>query len=78
MRQKGAPINPTKFMGCGRCDNISRSTSINSFTDNASIIAKECISMLKQLSVAASDIRGMGIHIGTWFMVLNAFYVCNI
>ena len=49
-------------MGCGRCDNMSRSTNMNTFTDDPSVIAKECISMLKQLSQPASDIRGMGIQ----------------
>lgn len=63
MRQKDAPVNPTKFMGCGRCDNISRSTNLSSFTDDSSVIAKECILMLKQLTVPVSDIRGMGIQI---------------
>ena len=50
-------------MGCGRCDNISRSTTLNSVTNNPSVIARECISMLRQLSVTVSDIRGMGIQI---------------
>ena len=63
MRQKDAPINPVKFMGCGRCDNMSRSTTISSFTDDPSLIAKHCIVMLKQLGVPVSDIRGMGIQI---------------
>ncbi|XP_028412709.1 DNA repair protein REV1-like [Dendronephthya gigantea] len=63
VRQKDAPVNPTKFMGCGRCDNISRSTNLNYFTDDESLIARECISMLKTLALSVSDIRGMGIQI---------------
>lgn len=50
-------------MGCGRCDNISRSANLSSFTDDSSVIAKECVLMLKQLTVPVSDIRGMGIQI---------------
>ncbi len=37
---------------------------MNSFTDDPSVIAKECVAMLKHLSVPPSDIRGMGIQIG--------------
>ena len=37
---------------------------MNSFTDDPSVIAKECIAMLKHLSVPPWDIRGMGIQIG--------------
>ena len=36
---------------------------MNSLTDDASVIARECIAMLKQLSQPVSDIRGMGIQI---------------
>lgn len=36
---------------------------MNYFTDDESLIARECISMLKALAVPASDIRGMGIQI---------------
>ena len=50
-------------MGCGRCDNISRSVTVASFTDDPTAITKECVAMLKHLAVTVSDIRGMGIQI---------------
>eukprot|EP00794_Sanderia_malayensis_P015420 gene15420-16993_t len=62
IRRKDA-LEPRKHMGHGICDNISKSSSIPMATDDKSIIAKECIMHLKNLAVAASDIRGMGIQV---------------
>ena len=62
IRAKGAP-EPSKHMGHGICDNISKSVTISQPTDNSSIIAKETINLLQQLNVSASDIRGMGIQV---------------
>lgn len=54
---------PKKFMGHGICDNIARSCTLPTVTDEAHIIAKQCHALLKQLSVTPDDMRGMGIQV---------------
>ena len=62
VRKAGAPT-PRKFMGHGICDNIARSCTLPSVTDDSQVIAKQCHALLKQLNVAPEDIRGMGIQV---------------
>ncbi|XP_078373550.1 DNA repair protein REV1-like isoform X2 [Oculina patagonica] len=61
-RKAGAPM-PKKFMGHGICDNIARSCTLPTVTDEAQVIAKQCHALLKQLSVTPEDMRGMGIQV---------------
>lgn len=62
VRKAGTPT-PRKFMGHGICDNIARSCTLPSVTDEAQVIAKQCHALLKQLSVTPQDVRGMGIQV---------------
>lgn len=62
VRKAGAPT-PAKFMGHGICDNIARSCTLPTVTDDAQVIAKQCHVLLKQLSVTPEDMRGMGIQV---------------
>ena len=62
VRKAGAPT-PRKFMGHGICDNIARSCTLRSVTDDSQVVAKQCHALLKQLNVAPEDIRGMGIQV---------------
>lgn len=62
VRKTGAPT-PRKFMGHGICDNIARSFTLPTVTDEAQVIAKQCHALLKQLSVTPEDMRGMGIQV---------------
>lgn len=62
VRKAGAPT-PLKFMGHGICDNIARSCTLPTVTDEAQVIAKQCHALLKQLSVTPEDMRGMGIQV---------------
>eukprot|EP00112_Aurelia_sp_Birch-Aquarium-sp1_P007254 Seg179.3 transcript_id=Seg179.3/GoldUCD/mRNA.D3Y31 product="DNA repair protein REV1" protein_id=Seg179.3/GoldUCD/D3Y31 len=62
IRKKGAPES-AKHMGHGICDNISKSATVPQPTDDAKVIAKESVSLLQQLKVMASDIRGVGIQV---------------
>ena len=62
VRKAGAPT-PRKFMGHGMCDNIARSCTLQTVTDEAQVIAKQCHALLKQLSVTPEDMRGMGIQV---------------
>lgn len=62
VRKAGAP-SPRKFMGHGICDNIARSFTLPTVTDDAQIISKQCEVLLKQLNVIPQDMRGMGIQV---------------
>jgi len=50
-------------MGHGICDNVARSCTLPTVTDEAQVIAKQCHALLKQLSVTPEDVRGMGIQV---------------
>ena len=62
VRKPGTPT-PRKFMGHGICDNVARSCTLPTVTDEAQVIAKQCHALLKQLSVTPEDVRGMGIQV---------------
>ena len=61
IRQKTAPQQTKKYLGHGRCDNISRSHQLHVPTNDSGEISRVAISLLKQMSPNPSDIRGMGI-----------------
>lgn len=59
VRAPNAPIEPEKFMGCGRTDDSSRLVNLHSFTDDPIIIENEIIKLLKQLNFIVADLRGV-------------------
>lgn len=72
-RRKGNAPEPIKFLGHGPCDNVSRSVTLNRFTDAAADMARECKTLLRSLKVPATQIRGIGISVST---TLPASYSC--
>uniref|UniRef100_L7M6V5 DNA repair protein REV1 n=1 Tax=Rhipicephalus pulchellus TaxID=72859 RepID=L7M6V5_RHIPC len=64
VRQKDAPVNPSKYMGHGLCDNLAKSSHLLAATASKAIISKECYSLAMQMHLVASDIRGVGIQVG--------------
>ncbi|KAJ2520841.1 deoxycytidyl transferase [Coemansia sp. RSA 1939] len=61
-RQEGEG-KPGKFLGHGRCDNLSRSASLPQMTSDPARIAPLCVRLLHQLAVDPLDVRGVGIHV---------------
>jgi DNA repair protein REV1 len=59
VRAANAPIEPEKFMGCGRTDDSSRLVNLHSFTDDPVTIETETIKLLKQLNFIVGDLRGV-------------------
>ena len=59
VRSKDAPVTTAKFMGHGICDNVVKSATLTGATDDACVISRECIQLLRALSVPAADIRGV-------------------
>jgi len=59
VRSSNAPIEPEKFMGCGRTDDSSRLINLHSYTDDPIIIETETIKLLKQFNFIVADLRGV-------------------
>lgn len=63
IRKPEVPRETWKYLGHGMCDNISRSTLLLQPTQEAKEISQFAGKLLKQVKVAASDIRGMGLQL---------------
>ncbi|CAL4191900.1 unnamed protein product, partial [Meganyctiphanes norvegica] len=63
VRAKNAPIEPSKFMGHGVCDNIAKSVSLNAPTDSAPLIQKHVLALMQQVRSPVQDYRGVGIQV---------------
>ncbi|KAL4094570.1 hypothetical protein PRIC1_010230 [Phytophthora ramorum] len=61
-RREGAPIEPSKFMGHGSCDNFSKSHVLAQSTDDQVVIGKACIELLRQLNFPSEELRGVGVQ----------------
>ena len=62
-RRKSDAPEPYKFLGHGPCDNVSRSVTLNRFTDSLQDIASEAKTLLKAMKVPATQMRGIGISV---------------
>ncbi|XP_021918564.1 DNA repair protein REV1 isoform X2 [Zootermopsis nevadensis] len=63
VRAKEAPIETAKFLGHGVCDHVTRSSTLTTAVADQDTIAREVLSIAKQLSVKPSDMRGVGIQV---------------
>ncbi|OWZ24483.1 DNA repair protein [Phytophthora megakarya] len=61
-RAEGAPIEPSKFMGHGICDNFSKSQVLAQPTDDEVVIGKVCIELLRQMNFPSEELRGVGVQ----------------
>ncbi|KAK9248077.1 hypothetical protein V1506DRAFT_468799 [Lipomyces tetrasporus] len=61
-RAENAPLEPTKYLGCGECDAFSRSYSTASPTSDADDISRIAILLLGKLQIGVGDIRGLGLQ----------------
>jgi len=62
-RSQYGPNEPEKLLGCGRCDNLSRSVALARPTDGPADIAAVSLRLLAQLQVPPALIRGLGIQL---------------
>nr|CCA18314.1 DNA repair protein REV1 putative [Albugo laibachii Nc14]CCA18413.1 DNA repair protein REV1 putative [Albugo laibachii Nc14] len=60
-RKKDEAIEPLKYMGCGRCDDYSKTQVLAEATDEDVAIARVAIHLLHQFRFADSDLRGIGL-----------------
>ncbi|XP_060082771.1 DNA repair protein REV1-like [Ylistrum balloti] len=63
VRREDAPVETSKFMGHGICNNLSKSVTLPMATDDPKVICRECIGILNHMKVKASDLRGIGIQL---------------
>ncbi|CAG2235935.1 REV1 [Mytilus edulis] len=63
IRREDAPKETAKFMGHGLCNHISKSSTLPLATDDPKIIAKECLTILRNQHLKVQDLRGVGIQI---------------
>lgn len=72
-RQSDAAKEPTKFLGHGRCDNISKSTTLQSSIYQSADIYKSSLPLFTEVmkfhQIDVSDIRGMGVNITKLVMI---------
>ncbi|KAL7681947.1 putative DNA repair protein Rev1 [Plasmopara halstedii] len=61
-RSEGAPIEPSKFMGHGICDNFSKSHVLAQATDDQVVIGKICIELLREFNFPCEELRGVGVQ----------------
>ena len=54
---------PIKFLGCGVCDNLSRSVTLARYTDSSEELARCARDMLRALHVPPEDMRGVGLAV---------------
>lgn len=63
VRADEAPVETAKFMGHGICDHVTKTVTLNDFTDNFDLILRTVMSIQTQLNVPPDDLRGIGIQI---------------
>ena len=68
-RRKSDAPEPYKFLGHGPCDNVSRSVTLNRFTDSVADLTTESRTLLRALRVPATQIRGIGISVITFHLL---------
>ncbi|CAI5739425.1 unnamed protein product [Hyaloperonospora brassicae] len=61
-RAEGAPVEPSKFMGHGVCDNFSKSHVLARATDDEDVIGRVCIELLRQFDFPSKELRGVGVQ----------------
>lgn len=63
VRAADAPVETAKFMGHGFCDNVTKSTTLPSSTNELAVITQTIFSIKNSLNVPAAELRGIGIQI---------------
>ena len=59
-RAADAPIDPPKHLGHGKCDTFNKSVVFGVSTNNASVLGREAISILRGWGFSPGELRGIG------------------
>ncbi|XP_055842133.1 DNA repair protein Rev1 [Episyrphus balteatus] len=63
VRAKEAPVETSKFMGHGVCDNLTKAVSLSDYTCDLEVITRTVLATTKALNVPPNELRGIGIQI---------------
>ncbi|CAI9101949.1 OLC1v1000122C2 [Oldenlandia corymbosa var. corymbosa] len=61
-KRRSSAGEPVKFMGCGDCENLSRSTTLPMATDDVHVLQRIANKLFGYFQIDAKDIRGMGLQ----------------
>ncbi|RLV88995.1 DNA repair protein REV1 [Spathaspora sp. JA1] len=62
-RSSGAPINPPKFLGMGRCDMINKSSRLGVPTNDWGVIGNEAKVLYRMVNIPVTELRGVGLSL---------------
>ena len=57
-----APLDPPKHLGHGKCDTFNKSIVLGVATNNAEVIGREAISVLRSYGFSPGELRGLGVQ----------------
>ncbi|XP_030372544.1 DNA repair protein REV1 [Scaptodrosophila lebanonensis] len=63
VRAAEAPVETSKFMGHGVCDNQSKSVVLKQSTDDVNTITSQVLILMRQCEVPPNELRGIGIQL---------------
>lgn len=63
VRAPDAPVETSKFMGHGVCDNQTKSVSLSEFTCDLEVITRTVLTTMRSLNIPPHELRGIGIQI---------------
>ncbi|KAK8925940.1 DNA repair protein REV1 [Platanthera zijinensis] len=61
-RRRAGAKDPLKFMGCGDCENISRSMTLPVATDDATLIQRTAKQIFASYHIDVTEVRGAGLQ----------------
>lgn len=61
-RSMDAPLEPVKHLGHGKCDVFNKGFTLGSATNDADVLGKEAVSMLRSFNFSPGDLRGLGVQ----------------
>lgn len=57
-----APMDPPKNLGHGKCDTFNKSIVLGVATNNAEVIGREAVSVLRSYGFSPGELRGLGVQ----------------
>ncbi|KAK0126465.1 deoxycytidyl transferase [Cadophora gregata] len=57
-----APLDPPKHLGHGKCDTFNKSIVLGVATNNAEVIGREAVSILRSYGFSPGELRGLGVQ----------------
>lgn len=63
VRAPEAPVETSKFMGHGVCDNQTKSVSLSEFTCDLEVITRTVLTTMRSLNIPPHELRGIGVQI---------------